>query len=56
MVNLTDCDGNVLPERLSLLEGKRVRFDVTHERRPGFDIAYRKVQNMRPIKDLDQAA
>ncbi len=40
----------------SLLEGKRVRFDVTHEKRPGFDIAYRKVQNMRPIKELDQAA
>ncbi len=56
VVNLTDCDGNVIPERLSLLEGKRVRFDVTHEKRPGFDIAYRKVQNMRPLKDLDQAA
>jgi len=55
-LKLADCDGNVIPERLSLLEGKRVRFDVTHEKRPGFDIAYRKVQNMRPIKELDRAA
>lgn len=55
-LKLADCDRNVIPERLSLLEGKRVRFDVTHEKRPGFDIAYRKVQNMRPIKELDQAA
>ncbi len=51
VVHLTDIDGEILPEKLSLLEGKRVKFDVTHERRPGFKVAYRKVQNLQPLKE-----
>lgn len=51
VVHLTDRDGEILPEKLALLEGKRVSFDVTHETRPGFEIAYRKVANMRPLKE-----
>ena len=51
VVHLTDRDGEILPEKLSLLEGKRVKFDVTHETRPGFKVAYRKVQNLQPLKE-----
>jgi hypothetical protein len=50
VVNLTDPDGEIIPERLSLLEGKRVRFTVTHETRPGFTVAYRKVSHLRPLQ------
>ena len=50
VVHLTDEEGEILIEKLGLLEGKRVRFDVIHETRPGFAIPYRKVQNMRPLK------
>jgi hypothetical protein len=49
VVNLTDEDGNIIPQRLSMLEGKRVRFDVTHEQRPGFEVPFRKVKNLRPL-------
>lgn len=51
VVPLTDRDGEILPEKLSLLEGKRVKFDVTHENRPGFKVAYRKAQNLQPLKE-----
>ncbi|MGV3661427.1 MAG: hypothetical protein ACO1TE_14660 [Prosthecobacter sp.] len=51
VVHLTDMDGEILPEKLTLLEGKRVQFDVTHEKRPGFKVAYRKVQNLQPLKE-----
>lgn len=50
VTNLTNSDGDIIPERLSLLEGKRVRFQVTHETRPGFSVAYRKVRNLRPLQ------
>jgi hypothetical protein len=50
VMNLTDPEGEIIPERLTLLEGKRVRFDVTHETRPGFKVAYRMVRNLRPFK------
>jgi hypothetical protein len=56
VVHLTDEEGEVLPENLNLLFGKRVRFEVIHESRPGFQVAYRKVQNMRPLKDIREAA
>lgn len=56
LVHLTDEDGEILPEKLSLLEGKRVRFDVIHESRPGFKVAYRKVQNLRPLNNVREAA
>lgn len=56
VLKLTNDDNEIVPERLSMLEGKRVRFDVTHELRPGFEIAYRKVQNLRPIRDIGLAA
>ena len=49
VMNLTDSEGDIIPEQLSLLEGKRVRFDVTHETRPGFNVAFRKVRNLRPL-------
>lgn len=51
VVHLTDEEGEILPEKLTLLEGKRVKFDVTHEKRPGFKVAYRKVQNLQPLKE-----
>lgn len=51
VVHLTDIDGEILPERLTLLEGKRVKFDVTHEKRPGFKVPYRKVLNLQPLKE-----
>ena len=50
MVHLTDIDGEILPEKLSVLEGTRVTVDVTHETRPGFKVPYRKVQNIQPLK------
>ena len=50
LVHLTDSEGNIIPEQLKLLVGKRVRFDVTHETRPGFDVAFRKVTNLRPLQ------
>lgn len=49
VVNLTDEDGNILAQRLPLLQGKRVRFKVTHEQRPGFAVPFRKVKNLRPL-------
>lgn len=45
---LTNIQGEILADRLSLLEGKRVRFTVTHARRPGHETPYRKVENLRP--------
>lgn len=51
VVHLTDREGEILPEKLTLLEGKRVKFDVTHETRPGFKVAYRKVQNLQPLRE-----
>lgn len=51
VVHFTDEDSEILPERLTLLEGKRVSFDVTHETRPGFKIPYRKVSNLKPLKE-----
>lgn len=51
VVHLTDEEGEIIPEKLTLLEGKRVSFDVTHETRPGFKIPYRKVTNMKPFKE-----
>lgn len=56
LVHLTDETGEILPEKLNLLHGKRVRFDVIHETRPGFKVAYRKVQNLRPLKNVREAA
>ena len=50
VMHLTDSEGNIIPERLTLLVGKRVRFDVTLETRPGFDEAFRKVRNLRPLQ------
>lgn len=50
VVNLTNSEGDIIPERLTLLVGKRVRFDVIHETRPGFNVAYRKVRNLRPLQ------
>lgn len=50
VVKLTNEDGDILLERLNLLEGKRVRFDVTHETRPGFEVAFRKVRYLRPLQ------
>ncbi len=49
VVSLTNSEGDIIPERLTLLEGKRVLFDVTLETRPGFDVAFRKVTNLRPL-------
>ena len=50
VMHLTNSDGDIIPEQLSLLDGKRVRFDVTHETRPGFDVPFRKVRNLRPLQ------
>lgn len=50
VMHLTDSEENIIPERLNLLEGKRVRFQVTHEKRPGFAVAYRKLSNLRPLQ------
>lgn len=50
VMNLTDSEGEIIPEQLTLLEGKRVRFQVTHETRPGFSVAYRKVSKLRPLQ------
>ncbi|WP_146850659.1 hypothetical protein [Brevifollis gellanilyticus] len=50
VVNLTDEEGNILSSKLSMLEGKRVKFNVTHEQRPGFAIPFRKVTNLRPLE------
>lgn len=49
VMNLTDSEGDIIPEGLNLLVGKRVRFDVIHETRPGFDVPFRKVRNLRPL-------
>jgi len=49
VVNLTDDDGDILPEKLSVLEGKRVKFMVQHAPMPGHDIPFRKVVDLRPV-------
>lgn len=54
VVKLTNEDGDILLERLNLLEGKRVRFDVTHETRPGFEVAFRKVRHLRPLQSTGE--
>lgn len=51
VVHLTSEQGDILPEKLVNLEGKRVSFDVVHETRPGFQVPYRKVQNIQPLKE-----
>ena len=55
VVHLTDEEGEILIEKLGLLQGRRVRFDVIHKP-PGFTVAYRNVTNLRPLKDLSKAA
>ena len=50
VMQLVNSEGEIIPERLSLLEGKKVRFAVTHETRPGFDVAFRKVRNLFPLQ------
>lgn len=50
MMQLVNSEGEIIPEQLTLLVGKRVRFDVIHETRPGFDVAFRKVRNLRPLQ------
>jgi hypothetical protein len=49
IVNLTDEHGNLLPERLHLLHGRRVAFDVRFDTKPGYTTAFRKVTNLRPL-------
>jgi hypothetical protein len=46
--DLVDDEGMIVPERLSMLAGKRVSFQIVHENRPGHQHAYRKVINLRP--------
>ena len=48
VVHLADIEGNILPERLAVLEGTRVRFDVIHCPKPGFRTPFRRVVNLRP--------
>ena len=45
---LISAEGNLIPEKLSLFEGKRVQFRIAHERRPGHKHAFRKVSNIEP--------
>ena len=52
VVNLTDEEGDILPEKLTVLEGKRVKFTVEHAPMPGHDTAYRKVTNLRPANPV----
>lgn len=47
---LVNKEGEIVAENLALLEGKRVRFTVVHDRKPGHQEAYRKVLNLRPEK------
>jgi len=44
---LTNMEGEIVPENLVLLEGRRVRFQVVHNFKPGFKEPYRKVVNLR---------
>lgn len=44
-------DGEIDPDKLSLFEGKRVKFHVVHERRPGHKNAFRKIVNIRPEQE-----
>ncbi len=48
---LTDEDGNIIPECLSALEGVRVGFNIIHCSKPGFSTPFRRVVNLRPGKD-----
>lgn len=50
VVNLTDMNGEILPEKLTVLKVKRVKFDITHETRPEFKVTYRKVKNLHSLK------
>ena len=49
VVHLTDVEGNIIPERLAVLEGTRVRFNVIHCPKPGFRTPFRRVVNLRPL-------
>lgn len=51
VVKLTDVDGNILPEKLVLLEGRRVKVFVVHEHHGSYPVAFRKATNMRPLKE-----
>ena len=48
---LIDADKNIIEGKLDLFVGKRVRYTVVHEHRPGHEHAFRKVINLRPLRD-----
>ena len=48
---LIDADKNIIEAKLDLFVGKRVRYTVVHEHRPGHEHAFRKVINLRPLRD-----
>jgi len=48
---LISSDGEIIPDKLVLFEGKRVKFSVAHERRPGHKHAFRKLMNIRPERE-----
>ena len=48
---LIDADKNIIEDKLDLFAGRRVRYTVVHEHRPGHEHAFRKVINLRPLRD-----
>ena len=48
VIKLRDPNGDLIPENLHLLEGKRVMFRVVHEHKPKHDTPYRKVVGLKP--------
>jgi hypothetical protein len=53
---LADDRKNIIPDSLSLLHGKRVQVNVTHEYRPGHDQPFRKAKIVRPNQFMKKAA
>lgn len=49
-------DGNIDPEQLKILIGKKVMFDVTHKHLPGHKEAFRLVTNLRPAAQRHNTA
>jgi|JI6StandDraft_1071083.scaffolds.fasta_scaffold02906_8 hypothetical protein len=53
---LVDDKQKIIDDRLSLLHGKRVQVNVTHEYRPGHDQPFRKAKIVRPNQLMKKAA
>lgn len=45
--DLVDGNDDLIPEKLNILHGKRVQVEITHEQRPGHNVAFRKARIMR---------